>query len=49
VLAALAAALMMYGQAPERIPTHWNIHGEIDGDGSRLYYKRLERGGQLEA
>jgi uncharacterized membrane protein len=36
VLAALAAALMFYEQVPERIPTHWNLRGEIDGDGSRL-------------
>jgi uncharacterized membrane protein len=36
VLAALAAALMTWGQAPERIPTHWNFRGEVDGYGSRL-------------
>lgn len=36
VLAMLAAALMIYGQAPERIPTHWNIHGEVDRYGSPL-------------
>lgn len=36
VLAALAAALLSYGQAPARIPTHWNLRGEVDGYGSRL-------------
>jgi uncharacterized membrane protein len=36
VLAALAAALWGYGQAPERIPTHWNLRGEVDGHGGRL-------------
>ncbi len=30
-LAALAFAGAVYGQLPEKIPTHWNLHGEVDG------------------
>lgn len=27
----LAASLVLYPQLPERLPTHWNVHGEVDG------------------
>ncbi len=30
VVAALVASLVMYPQLPDRIPTHWNIHGQVD-------------------
>lgn len=28
---ALAASLALYPSLPERMPTHWNIHGEVNG------------------
>lgn len=36
IFIALAAAGAAYAWLPERIPTHWNIHGQIDGYGSKL-------------
>jgi len=36
VLLALAASAAAYGRLPERMPTHWNAAGEVDGHGSRL-------------
>jgi immunity protein, SdpI family len=33
--AALAASAFIYGQLPERIPTHWNLAGKVDGYGPR--------------
>jgi uncharacterized membrane protein len=35
MLATLAASLLVYQQLPARIPTHWNMHGEIDRHGPR--------------
>ena len=35
--AALIATLLVYPQLPERIPIHWNIHGQVDGHGGRLW------------
>lgn len=35
-LAWLSAALA-YPQLPDQIPTHWNIHGEIDGYGAKWW------------
>ena len=35
VVAALGASLIVYPQLPERIPTHWNAHGQVDGYGSK--------------
>ena len=37
VLAAVAASVFMYPQLPERIPTHWNSSGEINGYSSRFW------------
>jgi uncharacterized membrane protein len=34
-VAALAASGYFYGRLPESIPTHWNIHGQVDGHGPR--------------
>ena len=31
--AAVASSLVVYPQLPERIPIHWNIHGQVDGYG----------------
>jgi uncharacterized membrane protein len=31
----VAASLALLGRLPERVPVHWNIHGEIDRYGSR--------------
>ena len=35
VVLALAASLAVFGRLPERVPTHWNASGEIDGWGRR--------------
>jgi uncharacterized membrane protein len=34
-VATLAATLLAWPHLPERIPVHWNAHGEIDGYGPR--------------
>lgn len=31
IVASLLAGLYFYPQLPEKMPTHWNIHGEVDG------------------
>lgn len=38
VLTALAFAISVaaYGHLPDPMPTHWNIHGEVNGYGSRI-------------
>ena len=35
VLAAFGSAIYFHAGLPERIPTHWNIQGQVDGYGSR--------------
>jgi uncharacterized membrane protein len=35
VAAAFVASAVLYPRLPEQIPIHWNIHGEIDGYGSK--------------
>ncbi len=35
--AMLAYSLWLYSSLPERIPTHWNWKGEVDGWGSRSF------------
>ena len=35
--AAMIATLLIYPQLPEKIPIHWNIHGEVDGYGGRMW------------
>ncbi len=47
-LAWLSAALA-YPQLPEQIPTHWNIHGEIDGYGAKWWALFLTPGIMLGA
>lgn len=36
-IAGLLLAIAVYPWLPERVPIHWNIHGEVDGYGSRLW------------
>lgn len=33
----LAAGLALYPSLPERVPSHWNLRGEVDAYGSRLW------------
>jgi uncharacterized membrane protein len=35
VLAAWAVTAALYPGLPEKIPTHWNIHGKVDAHGSK--------------
>jgi uncharacterized membrane protein len=35
MVAALSYSLVLYPTLPERIPTHWNIAGKVDGWGSK--------------
>jgi len=34
---AWAASAWFYPSLPQRIPTHWNIHGQVDGYGDKLW------------
>jgi uncharacterized membrane protein len=36
IAAAATVSLIVYPRLPERVPTHWNLRGEIDAYGSRL-------------
>ena len=31
ILAALAAGMVLYARLPERVPSHWNLHGDVNG------------------
>lgn len=37
ILASLAFGIYVYPQLPDKIPTHWNIHGEVDGWSSKAF------------
>jgi uncharacterized membrane protein len=37
VLAGFAMTAALYGRLPERIPSHWNMQGEIDGYASKPF------------
>lgn len=37
VLLPLAAAILLYPKMPEQVPIHWNLHGVVDGYGSRVF------------
>lgn len=37
VIIALAASLAVYSQLPDRVPMHWNLHGQPNGWTSRLW------------
>ncbi len=35
--AALVLSVILYPSLPDRIPTHWNVHGEVDGFGAKSW------------
>jgi len=37
VVAGVAVSVFMYPQLPERIPTHWNTAGQVNGYSSRIW------------
>lgn len=37
VIASLVAGVLVYPHLPEQVPSHWNIHGEVDGYSSRFW------------
>lgn len=37
ILGSLIAGALLYGQMPDRVPSHWNIRGEVDGYSSRFW------------
>ena len=37
ILGSLAAGALLYDLLPDRVPSHWNIRGEIDGYSSRFW------------
>lgn len=37
IAAALAASAVVYPDLPERVPTHWNLEGEVDGWSPRAW------------
>ena len=36
IIAAFIASAWLYPRLPDRVPTHWNLHGDVDGYGGRL-------------
>jgi uncharacterized membrane protein len=47
VLVALAATLLAWPHLPERVPLHWNAHGQVDGWGPRGMLMVLGPGAML--
>jgi uncharacterized membrane protein len=37
IIAAVVASIVVYPRMPERVPTHWNMAGEVDGWSSRFF------------
>lgn len=37
ILATLIAGFIIYPSLPDRVPSHWNIHGEVDGYSSGFW------------
>jgi len=37
VVVAIAASAMVYPQLPDRVPTHWNAHGQVNGYSSKAF------------
>ncbi len=37
ILLAVGIAVFSFPQLPDRIPVHWNFHGEVDGYGSKTF------------
>ena len=33
----IAVGLALYGRLPQQMPTHWNIHGQVDGCSSKAF------------
>ena len=33
----IAVGLALYGRLPQQMPTHWNIHGQVDGYSSKAF------------
>lgn len=46
-VATFAASVLVYPVLPETIPTHWNIHGQVDGYGSKTWAVFLMPGGAV--
>jgi uncharacterized membrane protein len=44
---ALAATILAWPHLPERVPLHWNVHGEVDGWGPRGMLMLLGPGAML--
>ncbi len=37
VAAALSASVIVYPRLPDRVPTHWNVQGQVDGTGDKSW------------
>jgi uncharacterized membrane protein len=37
LIVTLIAAILVYPRMPEQVPIHWNVRGEVDNYGSRLF------------
>lgn len=37
IAVALAASFALYASLPERLPTHWNFHGQADNWGNKCW------------
>ncbi len=37
ILLPIAAGLILWNKLPEKVPTHWNFNGEIDGYSSKVF------------
>lgn len=37
ILASMVAGILVYPHLPDQVPSHWNIHGEVDGYSSRFW------------
>jgi uncharacterized membrane protein len=37
IVVALLMSVLVYGRLPERIPTHWNVHGEVNAYSSKAF------------
>lgn len=37
IVVALAASFALYASLPERLPTHWNFHGQVDDWGNKSW------------
>ncbi|MDI6879927.1 MAG: SdpI family protein [Desulfitobacteriaceae bacterium] len=37
ILLSFVPGLVLYGQLPERMPSHWNVYGQVDGYSSKAF------------